>query len=48
LALSEQKEVVVAGRVGGNEIKTFRGIVQVINVDRTSNPKRWRIEMRDQ
>jgi hypothetical protein len=45
-SMAEQKRVVVVGRVG-NEIKTFKGVVQTINEDRTSNPKRWRIKMLD-
>ena len=46
-SLVEQKRVVVVGRVG-NEIKTFKGVVQAISEDRINNPKRWRITMRDQ
>ena len=44
--MTEQKRVAVAGMIG-NKIKTFKGIVQDISEDRTSNPKRWRIKMLD-
>ena len=46
-SMAEQKRIMVVGTVG-NETKTFKGVVQAIIEDRTSNAKRWRITMLDQ
>jgi hypothetical protein len=46
-SMAEQKRVVVVGTVG-DKTKPFKGVVEAINEDRISNPRRWRITMRDQ
>jgi hypothetical protein len=45
-ALLHRTAVSMTGTVG-NGIRSFTGVVQAVEEDKTSSPKRWRITMRD-